>query len=504
MNHLSQDHPSVWVGTTPPTDYPALSGDIETDVAVIGGGIVGLTTAVLLKRAGARAALIEAGRVAAGTSGYNTGKVTSLHSLVYAQLRKELGDESAKIYGDSNQAAIEWVAAFARDSRTECDLVRAPALTYTIDQSSMDDIEAEVTSSTQLGLPASFTDQTDLPFPILGAVRFENQVAFNPRKYCLGLANEIPGDGSHLFEMTRVTEVDDASPCLVMTERGIVRAGRVVIATQLPIVNDGEFFAKTHPSCSYGLAARIDAPLPEGLYLGVGAGGQSIRPYRTGDQDYLVVVGEDHWVGEEPDTRQRYAALEQWTRTHFPVTSIDYRWSAEDYMPADHVPYIGRMSSHTQRLFTATGLKKWGLSLGTVAGLILADAVMDQSNPWASVYDSTRLDLSNSAKRLFEGAVESAKHLIGDRIEAPDATSLDAFGPGEGGIAKIDGETVAVSRDAQGGIVAVSPDCTHLGCRLAWNTFESTWDCPCHGSRFDREGRVIHAPAVTDLEKKSV
>ncbi len=504
MGNLHEQNPSVWVGTAPATDYPVLPGALEVDVAIVGAGIVGLTTAVLLKRAGARVAVIESGRVAAGTSGYNTGKVTSLHTLIYADLRKELGDEPAKIYGDSNEAAIEWVARFVQDSKTECDLVRAPAMTYTADRSRLGDIEAEVESSEKLGLPASFTEHTDLPFSVLGAVRFGNQLAFNPRKYCLGLAEAIPGDGSHLFEQTRVVEVDDASPCLVTTERGMVRAGRVVIATQLPIVNDGEFFAKTFPSRSYGLAARIDGPLPNALYLGVGAGGHSLRPYRTGDRAYLIVVGEDHRVGEDPDTRKRYAALESWTREQFPVQAIDYRWSAEDYMPADHVPYIGRMTSHTQRLFTATGLKKWGLSLGTVAGMILSDAVLDRSNPWASVYDATRLDLSNSAKRLFEGAVDSAKHLIGDRIESPNATSLDAFGPGEGGMADIDGETVAVSRDAEGTAVAVSPDCTHLGCRISWNTAELTWDCPCHGSRFDREGRVIHGPAVKDLERKAV
>ncbi len=499
MASLHPHNPSVWVGTTPETDYPVLPGDLEVDVAIIGGGIVGLTTAVLLKQAGTQVAVIEAGRVAAGTSGYNTGKVTSLHTLTYAQLRKELGDESARIYGDSNQAAIEWVAKHAHDAKIDCDLVRAPAMTYTADAERLPDIEAEVKSSQELGLPASFTDRTDLPFPVLGAVRFGDQLAFNPRKYCLGLAKEIPGDGSHVFERTRAIEVEDASPCLVTTERGMVRAERVVIATQIPIVDDGEFFAKTFPSRSYGLAAKIDAPLPEALCLGVGAGGRSLRPYRTGDQEYLIVVGEDHHVGEDPDTRLRYIALERWTRDHFPVTSIDYQWSAQDYMPADYVPYIGRMTSHTERLFTATGLKKWGLSLGTIAGVML-----DRPNPWTPLYDATRLDLTNSAKRLVAGAVDSAKHLIVERVESPNATSVDAFAPGEGGVAEIDGKTVAVSRDAEGTAMAVSPNCTHMGCRMSWNTAELTWDCPCHGSRFERDGEVIHAPAVKGLERKNI
>jgi glycine/D-amino acid oxidase-like deaminating enzyme/nitrite reductase/ring-hydroxylating ferredoxin subunit len=503
MGNLHERNPSIWVGTTPATDYPPLDGDLTVDVAVIGGGITGLTTATLLKRAGATVAVIEAGRIAAGATGYTTAKVTSLHTLIYAELVRRYGAERARIYADANQQAIEWVANFARDNGIDCDLVRLPALTYTEDPDHTADIEAEVDASKQLGLPASLTDTTDLPFPILNAVRFENQVAFNPRKYCLGMAALLPGEGSHLFELTRATGVEDADPCVVTTERGTVRAAQVVIATELPIIDNGKYYAKTSPSRSYGLAARIDAPAPQGLYLGVGQGGRSVRPYRTGAQEYLIVVGEDHPVGDDPDTRRRYAALDAWARERFPVRSIDYRWSAQDYMPADHIPYIGRMTTDTERLYTATGFKKWGLSTGTFAAQIISDAILGHNNPWASFFKATRLDLAHSAGKLIGANVEVAKHFVGDKLSTMNPPSVDTLAPGEGGIVDLAGEKVAASRDDAGTLAALSPNCTHLGCRVSWNTAEWSWDCPCHGSRFDREGHVIHAPAVHDLEPKS-
>jgi glycine/D-amino acid oxidase-like deaminating enzyme/nitrite reductase/ring-hydroxylating ferredoxin subunit len=504
MGNLHERNPSIWVGTTPATDYPPLEGDLAVDVAVIGGGITGLTTATMLKRAGATVALIEAGRIAAGATGYTTAKVTSLHTLIYAELLQSHGAERARIYADANQNAIEWVADFARDNGIDCDLVRLPALTYTEDPTRTADIEAEVDASKQLGLPASLTDATDLPFPILNAVRFENQAAFHPRKYSLGMAAMIPGNGSYLFEMSRVTDVDDADPCVVTTEHGTVRAGYVVIATELPIIDKGGYFAKTSPSRSYGLAARIDAPVPQGLYLGVGQGGRSMRPYASDEHDYLIVVGEDHPVGDDPDTRQRYIALEAWTRERFPVRAVDYRWSAQDYMPADHIPYIGRMTTDTERLYTATGFKKWGLSTGSFAAMIISDAILGRDNPWASFFEATRLDLTHSAGKLIGANVEVAKHYVGDKLSTMSPPPIDELASGEGGIVDLSGETVAASRDEAGILAALSTNCTHLGCRVSWNTAEWSWDCPCHGSRFDRDGHVIHAPAVHDLEPKAI
>lgn len=500
MGSLHERNPSLWVGTTPETDYPPLAGEVAVDVAVIGGGITGLTTATLLKRAGATVAVVEAGRIAAGTTGYTTAKVTSLHSLIYAELMRMLGAERARIYADANQAGVEWVAEFVREAGIECDFRRMPAFTYTTEADRIDAIEAEVEASQQLGLPASATELTDLPYPVLAALRFDDQVLFHPRKYCLGMAEGLPGDGSYLFEMTRATGVEDADPCVVTTEHGVVRAGHVVLATQIPFLDRGGFFAKTYPSRSYAMAVRIDGPVPEGMYIGVGQAGHSIRPHWLGEEEFLIIGGEDHKVGDDPDTRRRYAALEEWARAQFPVRSVEYRWSAQDYMPADDVPYIGRMTSGSERLLTATGFKKWGLSTGTFAGMIISDAILGRENPWASLFDATRLDLTHSARSLISENLDVAKRFVGDRLATMQAPPVDTLAPGEGGIVEMAGEKVAASRDEAGVVHAVSPACAHLGCLVSWNTAEATWDCPCHGSRYDRDGRAIQGPTVKDLE----
>jgi glycine/D-amino acid oxidase-like deaminating enzyme/nitrite reductase/ring-hydroxylating ferredoxin subunit len=502
MGSLHERNISLWVATAPETDYPPLAGDVTVDVAVIGAGITGLTVATLLKRAGARVAVVEAGRVASGTTGYTTAKITSLHGLVYAGLIDRLGEERARLYADANQAALEGVAAFAREGGIDCDFRRMAAYTYTEDPARVADIEAEVAAARRLGLPAGYTEATALPYSVRAAVRFDDQALFHPRKYCLALAAALPGDGSHLFELTRATDVDEGPPCAVATERGTIRADQVVLATQIPFLDRGGFFAKTSPSRSYALAARVDGPVPEGMYLSAEEPTRSVRPHYAGEGALLLLGGEGHKVGHDEDTRRRYAALEEWARARFPVRAIDYRWSAQDYEPADGVPYIGRVTAGSERVYVATGYRKWGMTTGTLAGMLIADAILGRDNPWAALFDATRVDLTRAAKDLIAANAEVAKRFVGDRLALLKAPPVGELALGEGGLAEAGGEKVAAYRDEAGVVHAVSPVCAHLGCLVAWNSAERTWDCPCHGSRYDHRGRVIQGPTIKDLKPK--
>jgi len=504
MNAPYEATVSLWMDTTAGTDYPPLRGTVEADVAVVGAGITGLTTALLLKRAGLRVAVVEAARVAAGATGYTTAKVTSQHGPIYRDLIERFDEDRARGYAEANQAALEQVARLVEELHIGCDFHRAAAHLYTEDASRVDGLRAEAEACQRLGLPASFVDTLDLPYPVSGAVRFEHQARFHPRKYCLALAAAIPGDGSHLFEGSRVTDVTEDSPCEVVTAGGTVRAQRVVLATQIPILDRCGFFTRTWPSRSYVIAARVTGHLPHDVYLSVDEPTRSVRTQEVGPDTLLLIGGEGHKVGQDDDTRQRYAALEAWTRERFPVQEIAYRWSAQDYMPIDDLPYIGPITFASDRVYVATGYRKWGMTTATVAATILGEQVQGRTHPWADVFDSTRVNVMQSAKQFVTANADVAKELVSGRaglLTLPEPASL---APGEGGVVQVDGEAVAAWRDDAGRLHAVSATCTHMGCVLNWNTAERSWDCPCHGSRFGYDGGVIQGPAVRNLARKAV
>jgi glycine/D-amino acid oxidase-like deaminating enzyme/nitrite reductase/ring-hydroxylating ferredoxin subunit len=459
---------------------------------------------VLLKEAGVRVALLDAGRVASGVTGYTTAKVTSLHGLIYADLAETFGDDAARTYGEANQAALERVARFVAERNIDCDFARRPAYTYTEDPEGVGDIEAEVTAAQRAGLPARFTTETDLPFEVQGAVCFDHQALFHPRKYCINLAASIPGEGSYVFESTRALDVEQDSACTVRTERGDIRADHVVMATLLPFLDRGGFFAKCHPSRSYALAVRVEEEATQGMYLSAGSPTRSVRPHMSEDQTLLIISGEGHKTGQDQDTTRRYAALEDWTRSRYSVRSVDYRWSAQDYIPVDRIPYIGPLTRRSERLYVATGFKKWGMTNGTAAAMIISDAILGHQNPWASLFDANRVEVSASAKEFVKENLNVAKRFVGDRLKSLVVPSIDELGPGEGKVVRAGGEVVAAYRDDDGVVHAVSPICTHMGCHVTFNTAERSWDCPCHGSRFDYDGRVIQGPALKDLEAKDL
>jgi len=478
---------------------PSLSGTIEVDVAVVGAGITGLTTALLLKQAGAKVAVVEAGRVASGTTGYTTAKVTALHGLIYAELVAKHGEDKAHQYAQANQGAVERIASMVDELGIDCQFERRPALTYTTDPERRADVAAEVEAATSVGLPAIYVETTDLPYPVEAAVLLDNQAQFHPRRYCLALAGAIPGDGSYVFEGTRALDIDETgdSP-VVRTDGGDVVAGDVVVATLLPFVDLGGFFAKAHPVSSYALAVRVDGDLPEGMYLGADSPTRSVRQVALDGETGLILGGESHKVGQGGDTEQYYAALESWSRDTFAVRSFDWRWSAHDYVPVDSVPYVGR-SPRSQRVHVATGFKKWGMTNGTAAAMVLNDTLLGCQNPWSEVFDATRVDASSSVKEFVKENVNVGKRFVKDHVARASAPSPDSLAPGEAGLVDLDGDQVAAYRKPDGTLQAVSAICTHLGCVVEWNPAETTWDCPCHGSRYSCDGRVIYGPAIADL-----
>jgi glycine/D-amino acid oxidase-like deaminating enzyme/nitrite reductase/ring-hydroxylating ferredoxin subunit len=493
---------SLWIESCPETDYPPLHGTVAVDVAILGAGIVGATAATLLKRAGRTVALVESKRVARGVTGYTTAKLTSGHGLIYANLAERFGPDGAQAYAESNQAAIQLVTRLVEELRIECDLERRPNLVYTERSAEVGQIEAEVEAASRAGLSVSFVNDTDLPFPVAGAIRLEDQAQFHPLKYLLPLVETVAGAGSHVFEQTRALDVEEDDRCRVETDRGTVVARHVIVATHIPFLDRGFFFAKEHPQRSYAIAMPLgDGATPEGMYINVSAPTRSIRTAPSDSGRLLLLGGEGHRPGEERNTERRYRNLEAFARDAFGIADPPtHRWSTQDYATVDRLPYIGRLTRRSEHILVATGFGKWGMSNGTLAAQILTDAVLGRRNLWASLYDAKRVKPVASARTFATENAKVAAHWVGDRVEARPLADLQ---PGEGGIVKADGRRVAAYRDDDGAVHAVSPVCTHLGCYVQWNDAEESWDCPCHGSRFGTDGSVIQGPAVKDLRQVS-
>src|SRR3954451_12258749 len=496
---------SVWVDTAPESDYPVLKPGVHVDVAVLGGGIAGLTTALLLKRDGARVAVVEAGRVGAGVTAYTTAKVTSLHGIQYQSVRSSFGEDGARTYAEANEAGLARVAQWVDELEIDCDFRRKPAFTYADDPHDVQKIEDEVEAAAAAGLPASFTTETALPWPVAAAIGVEDQAEFHPRRYILAIAEQIPGQGSHVFERSRALAVAGGKERVpISTTRGELTADQVVVATHFPFLDRGGYFARMHPERSYGLGLYLkrDAKAPQGMYLSTESPSHTVRSHPTERGEIVIAGGESHKTGQGGDTAARVARLEDWARERFDVASIEYRWSTQDNMPVDGVPFIGRLAPFQKRLWVATGFMKWGLTNGTAAGMILTDLIGGRDNPWASLFDATRFKPLASAKELVKENANVGVRFVGDHVGRPDARSVEALAPGTAGIVRRGAGKVAAYREDDGTLHTVSAVCTHLGCQVKWTEAETSWDCPCHGSRFDFTGRVIQGPAVKDLENK--
>src|SRR3954454_9388264 len=451
---LEGKNTSLWVDTTPDSAYPFLKPGVHVDVAVLGGGIAGLTTALLLKRDGARVAVVEAGRVGAGVTAYTTAKVTSLHGIQYQSVRSSFGEDGARAYAEANEAGLARISDWVDDLSIDCDFRRKPAFTYAEDADDVGKVEDEVEAAVAAGLPASMTTETDLPWPVAAAIRVEDQAKFHPRRYLLRLAEEIPGRGSHVFERSRALAVAGGKEHVrISTTRGELTADQVVVATHFPFLDRGGYFARMHPERSYGLGLYLKrgAKAPQGMYLSTESPSHTVRSHPTArgaasTQEMVIAGGESHKTGQGGDTAARVARPERWARERFDVARIEYRWSTQDNMPVDGVPFIGRLAPFQKRLWVATGFMKWGLTNGTAAGMILTDLIGGRDNPCASLFDATRFKPIASAKELVKENANVGVHFVGDHLGRPDVRSVEALGPGEAGIVRRGAGKVAAYR----------------------------------------------------------
>jgi glycine/D-amino acid oxidase-like deaminating enzyme/nitrite reductase/ring-hydroxylating ferredoxin subunit len=507
MSTLPGKAASLWTDTAPAPPRPPLGADAQADVCVVGAGMTGLTAALALARAGARVVVLDAHAVGSGVSGHTTAKITSLHGLIYAELRRKFGTDGARSYAAAQEAALAHVAAWVDELGIDCAFRRRPAFTYAESADHVADLKREADAARDAGLDVRLVTQTPLPYPVAAAVRLDDQAEFQPRSYLLAVARALEEAGGTIHERTTATGVSERGGPAVHTAAGHdVRAGHVVVATLMPFLDRGLFFARLTAMRSYAIAVRAGGEVPEGMFISADSPTRSVRahPAPDGDGELLIVGGEGHVTGEQGDTTdERYRRLAAFASERLGAGEVTHRWSAHDLKPADGLPYVGRLTPVSSRLFTGAGYRKWGMSNGTIAGLLLADLVQGRDNRFARLFDPWRFTPLRSAMGVAQEGLKDARHLVGDRLSGPDSDSLDDLAPGEGKILKLDGELVAAHRDDDGMLYRVSPTCSHLGCRVSWNVAERSWDCPCHGSRFAPDGTVLQGPATRPLEDRA-
>lgn len=495
---------SWWSLRAQPTGRGRLLGRKRSDVVVVGAGIVGLTTALFLRRAGLDVTVLEARRVGQGTTGYSSAKVTCLQRLIYSTIEDSTGPDEARLYAEANLWGLERLTSLVGELGIDCGLERHPALTFARDPDHVPRIREEFEAASRAGLPVRMVEDSDLPFAIEAGVLLEDQASFDPLAYCLGLARVLEAQGCRIYEGSRVSDVagmnGDGGPLTATTRAGgEVECEHLVLASGLPFLDRGGFFARTHPSRSYCVAMSGASPIPDTLSINVEEPTVSLRSIPRADgPPLLLLTGSDHKVGHREDTEGAYDVLEGFGRREFGATAVEARWSAQDFIPVDDLPLVGRMH-HSKSIRVATGFAKWGLAMGTAAARILSDGITDTDNPWAGVFDAGRSQVKGGLGTAVKEGLDDAKRFVGDRIRQSGAPPVDELAPGTGGICRHEGEAVAAFRDADGALHLRSPTCTHLGCRVTWNVAEESWDCPCHGSRFTVDGVVLEGPAVDPL-----
>lgn len=471
---------SIWTKDYEIPEREPLRGDYAVDVAVVGAGMAGILIARLLQEKGLDCAVFDSDRIGGGNTAGTTAKITSQHDLFYHELMVKVGERQAAEYAEANQKAIEEFARLAEG--VDCDFHRCPAYVYNINNTN--NLEHELRAVQHLGIQAEIVAQTELPFPVAGALRFDNQARFHPLKFLRAISQDL-----QVYEKTRVQGVEDDR---VITEHGTVQAKAVVIATHFPFINvPGYYFVRMHQERSYVIALQNAAAM-DGMYIDECPDGLSFRQ----QNEFLLLGGGSHRSGM--NAGGKYAELSKQAQKLYPSAQEVTRWSAQDCISQDKIPFIGHYSKRTPNLYVASGFKKWGMTGSMVAAMILSAKMTGQATPFEETFDPARIHF-DAAKAQIVNDVREITKAFAERFRSAPEISLEKLPSGTAQIIEHEGEKCGVYRDQSGKLFWVDTRCPHLGCELSWNPDELSWDCPCHGSRFHYNGKRIDGPAEVDI-----
>lgn len=475
---------SIWSLDSQLPRFNSLKSDIETDVCVIGAGITGILTAYLLTKQGVDCILIESNTIASGVTPYTSAKVTCQHGLIYDKIINQFGIDKAVQYAKANSDALNMYRTIIKDNQINCNFETTPTYLYTTEDN--DDLNLEFSAMESLGLRGSLTTHTTLPFEVKLALKMDEQAQFNPLAFLSSIALNLS-----IYENTKALEVKDHT---VLTTGGKITADNIIITTHFPFINaPGYYFARMHQERSYDTALKNAGTL-DGAYLGIDDISYSFRTYK----DMIVFGGCGHRTGEN-EKGGNYTKLSSKALEFYPKSQQICSWATQDCMTHDGIPYIGEYSTSTDHLYVATGFNKWGMTSSMASAMILTDMILGKVNDCQEVFSPQRSNLMASAKKFAIDGAETVSGLIKQNLYIPSA-ELEDVEVGHGGIIDYKGEKIGVYKKTSDDIYIVSTKCPHLGCQLAWNPDDFSWDCPCHGSRFDYEGSILNNPSQKGLD----
>lgn len=494
---------SLWNSFSATTDFPTLLEDLEVDVAIIGGGITGITTAQVLSEAGLQVAVLEARKVGGGTTAHSTGNLYVTVDQTLSSLQSKYDNKTIRKIVSSRQDAMDLIADNVDRFSIDCDFKRVPWFMYAQSEAKTEQIEQELETAKEAGVVMEQAIKDDIPFHMSKGVKLGGQAQFNPMRYVQGLAASIENTNCQIYENSRVTDIEEERGHVKLkTLNCTIRAKHCFHATHTPKGVEVQYHTVLGPYREYGIAARLEAgTYPEGIFWRFNPKGEkvSFRSYTRGDQQFIIAVGEPHKVGQSTDNQKHLDNLEAFLRDYFELAEVTHRWGGQHYKPADKLPYIGRKTKDSP-IFIATGFSTDGLIYGTLSAMLIRDQIIGKDNLYSELYAASRFTPLKSAKDFLKENLDVAAQYLSD-LPFLGKAGLESLEIGEGKIIQKDGHKVAASRNELGELQLHSAYCTHLSCVVHWNNAEKTWDCPCHGSRFDTDGTVLEGPALHPLKR---